>query len=48
MMYVDDYDNLKDNLEKKTKFKWKIGDLPRENNLMMNFHKANDTILKNQ
>lgn len=36
MIYPDDYYNLTEDLEKKRKFNEKVGDLFREDNLMLN------------
>ena len=46
MIYVNDHDNLTEDLEKKRKFKEKIGDLLSEDNLMVDDNKTEDTILK--
>ena len=43
MIYADDYDNLTEDLETERKFKEKM-DLLREDNLMVNNDKAEDTI----
>ena len=36
MIYADDYYNLTEDMEKKRKFNEKVGDLFREDNLMLN------------
>ena len=36
MIFIDDYDNLTEDLENKSKFIEKVGDLLEENHLMMN------------
>ena len=46
MICTDGYGNLTENLEKKRKIKKKLGDLMKEDNLMVNDDKTEDTILK--
>lgn len=46
MIYADDYYNLTEDMEKKRKFNEKVGDLFREDNLMLNDDKKKDKILR--
>ena len=46
MIYADNQDNLTEDLEKAKKFKEKVGDLLRKDNLMVNDDETEDTILK--
>lgn len=46
MIDGSDYDNLTEDLEKKTKFKETVGNLLRDDNLMVNDDITQDTIIK--
>ena len=46
MIYADDYDHLTEELEKKTVFKWKAGEILGRSDLKVNDDKTEDTILR--